>query len=366
MEGKIKFGMAEAVVLLTMSNMARIFLSFPRALLEMSGPAAWLSSITGMGLAVLQAYLFYHILKPSPGQNIVDIANKSLGNIAGTIFNIIFASFFLAVAALFTRTFSEALIITALPSTPISVLMTGFIMLAVLGSYIGLEAMARSARLTYPFVLSGIALLLLGVSPKWDLQQLFPILGNGPVNVFAMGGLISGAVTEILLAAVIVKSFHGPEMFLKITSRAMLMGFTYLMVLSIVLVITHGWNTAQENTLPFYNLARLIYLGRFFQRTESIFIIIWGFIGMIKVALTLYAAAQTLAGTFRLTDYRPLLWPLALIAYAGSIIPHDMPSALRLESVLIREVAWLPTVALPLVILLVSRIRKRSGPNESG
>jgi len=366
MDGKSKFGLAEAVVLLTVSNMARIFISFPRTLVEMSGPAAWISSLTGMGLSILQVYLFYMILKPNPGQNIVDIANKSLGNIAGTIFNTIFAFFFLAVAALFTRTFSEALIISALPATPISFLMSGFIMLAVLGSYIGLEAMARSARLTYPFVLSGIVLLLLGLSPLWDLQQVFPILGNGPVNVFIAGGFISGAVTEILLAAVIVKSFHGPEMFFKITSRAMLMGFFYLTMLLLVMVTTLSWNTGQEDTLPFYTLARLVYLGRFFQRVESIFIIIWGFIGIIKVTLTLYASAITLAGTFRLQDHRPLLWPLALIIFTGSILPHDMPAAVRLEALLIREVTWLPTVAMPVVILLVSRLRKRGGPNESG
>ncbi|MCL4440064.1 MAG: spore germination protein [Firmicutes bacterium] len=366
MESSSKLGLAEAVVLLTMSSMARIFLTFPRALVEISGPAAWLSSITGMALAILQVYLFYLILKPNPGRNIVDMANEKLGNIAGTAVNIIFASFFIAEAALFTRTFSEALIISALPSTPISVLMTGYITMAILGAYIGLEALARSARVTYPFVLFGIALLLLGLIPKWDFQQVFPILGNGPVNVFIKGGHLAGAVTEILLAAVIVKSFHGPEMFFKITSRALLMGFAFLTVLLFVMVITFGWNTAQENTLPFYRLATLIYLGRFFQRVESVFIIIWGFIGMIKVALTLYAAALTLAGTLRLPDHRPLLWPLAVIIYTCSILPHDMPTAVRLESVLIRGVSWLPAVALPLIILIVSRVRKRSGPDESG
>jgi hypothetical protein len=268
------------------------------------------------------------------------------------------------VAALFNRTFSEALIITALPITPISVIMTGYIGLAILGSYLGVEAMARSARVTYPFVLVGIALLLLALIPKWDLQQIFPILGNGPYHVFIEGGPIAGGITEILLAAVIVKSFHDPGMFFKITSRAMLMGFACLVMLLIVMVVTFGWNIAQESTLPFYRLSTLIYLGRFFQRVESIFIIIWGFIGMIKVSLTLYAAALTLAGTFRLPDHRPLLWPLAIIVYAASIIPHDMPATVKLESVLIRELAWLPTVALPLVILIAGFFRKRSGPDE--
>ncbi|MHB8156963.1 MAG: GerAB/ArcD/ProY family transporter, partial [Desulfocucumaceae bacterium] len=300
------------------------------------------------------------ILRAHPDMNIVEITADTMGNIVGTIINLMYALFFISVAAIFTRTFSEALVVTALPITPISIITIGYIAVAILGAYIGVEAVARSARVTYPFMLAGIAILLLGLIPKWDINQLFPILGNGPVKVFLEGGRMAGAVTEILLAAVIVKSFHGPEMFRKIAVRAMLMGFGYLTILLLVLVLTFGWNMAQEETLPFYSLSRLIYLGRFFQRLESIFIIIWGYIGMIKIVLTLYASALTLAGTFRLPDHRPLIWPLALIIFMASLLPPDLPTAELIEGIYIRMFTWIPTVALPLMVLAVSLLRKRS------
>ncbi|MCL5935392.1 MAG: spore germination protein [Firmicutes bacterium] len=297
----------------------------------------------------------------------MEVTGEALGKVAGTAVNVIYAVFFVIVGALFTRIFSEALIISALPRTPISILTTGYIAMGLLGSYLGLESLARSTRVTYPFVVAGIAILLFSLIPQWETTQLYPILGTGPVNVFLKGGASAGIISDILMAAVIVQSLHDPGMFGKITARAMLMGFTYLTVLELILIMTTAWNASQEYTMPFYNLSRLIYLGRYFQRVESIFIIIWGFAGMVKIAITLYSAAVVLAGTFKLPDYRPLIWPLALMIFTASLIPPDMPSAIKLESIEYRQYYMsFSTIILPAVVLAADRLRMRGRRNEGG
>ncbi len=355
-----EFGMAEGVVLLTMSLIARIFLTFPRSLVEEAGTASWISSLLGLGLALVQVRIIYLLLKPHPEKNIVDITGAVLGKIAGTMANIIYAAFFVAVGALFTRNFSEALLLSALPRTPISVVSIGYIAVALLGAWVGLEAMARSARVTYPFVVAGMAVLLLSLIPQWDFTQLFPLLGKGPAGVMT-AGLEAGGIIEILLAGVLVKSFHGAGNFGKITARAMAMGFAWLILLELVLVLTLGHIAGQESTLPFYQLSRLIYLGRYFQRIESIFIIIWGYVGMVKVALTLYCAAVTLAWTFKLPDHRPLVWPLALVVFVVSLLPLDLPATVRFEAEYLRLVIWFPGVLIPVLALAVDRVKKKGG-----
>ncbi|MHB8917004.1 MAG: GerAB/ArcD/ProY family transporter [Desulfocucumaceae bacterium] len=363
---KGKFGLAEAVVLLTISSMALIFLTHPRSLVEIAGPAAWLSVLAGMALALLQVYIVYLVLKPYPDKNIVEVTRDSLGRIAGTAANLLYALFFISVAAIFTRNFSEALLLSALPRTPISVVTVGYIAMGILGAFYGLEAMARSARVTFPFVVGGITFLLLSLIPMWDSTNLFPILGNGLYNVFVRGGLGSAGITEILLAGVIVQSFKNPKMFGKIASRAIIISYFYLTLLEVFLVLTVFWASAEEYTLPFYSLSRIIYFGRFFQRVESVFIVIWGYVGMVKIALTLYASAVTLAGTFKLPDYRPLIWPVALIAFVSSLLPPDFPTAVLIESNYLRLFTWLPAVIVPLAVLAADRIRNRGRGNEGG
>lgn len=361
-----RFGMAEAIVLLTMSSMARIFLTFPRSLVEIAGEAAWLASLAGLVLALVQVYVLHLVLKPHPQKNILDVTEMALGRVAGTAANLVYVSLFVLTAAIFTRTFSEALLVSALPRTPISVVTTGYVAMGLLGAYAGLEAVARSARVTYPFVVVGIAVLLLSLAPQWDFTRIFPVLGTGPVNVFLRGGAVAGVITEILLSAVIVQSFYGSGMYGKVASRAMLMGYAYLLLLELNLLMTMASGTAQEYTLPFYQLSRLIYLGRYFQRVESIFIIIWGYIGMIKVVTALYGASFTLARTFNLPDHRPLIWPLALVIFTVSLLPPDLPSTVELESILIRKYSLIPTAALPLLVLAADRFRRRGRKNEGG
>ncbi|MFZ5595593.1 MAG: GerAB/ArcD/ProY family transporter [Bacillota bacterium] len=365
MNSQGKFGDSEAIVLLALSNMSRIFLTFPRSMVEQCGPAAWISSIIGFIIALAQVYLFYLILKPHPGENIVDVTEKALGKIAGSAVNLIYAVFFITVAAMNTREFSEALLVSVLPRTPISIVITSLTLLGILGAHIGLESMARSARLTYPFVLAGIAILLLSLSPQWDITRLFPILGTGPVEI-VNSGIKAAFVIEILFSGIIVNSIHGPDMFGKVSSRAMLIGFASLTVLLLTMLMTENWIMSQEMTLPFYTLSRLVYLGRFFQRIEAIFVIIWGFIGILKVAVTLYAAAVILAKTLKVPYYKPLLWPLALLTYVASLIPPDMPTSILIESKYISIYGWIPTAIMPLLVLLMDRFVRRRRANERG
>lgn len=358
MAGQVKFGLAEAVVLLTMSNMARIFMTFPRSLVELAGPAAWLTPLPGLLLALLQTFFIWLLLKPHPGKTIVDITGDVLGKVAGTLVNILYIVFFLSIGITFTRIFSEAMIIAALPRTPISVVSIGFMITAMLGAYVGVEALARSARVTYPFVLGGIVLLLASLYPLININNIFPLLGIGPYQVFVQGGLFTGVISEVLIAAVIINSLASEKLYAPAVARAMLMSFTYLLILELAFVLVIHWRAASEYTLPFYKLSGLIYLGRFFQRIEAIFIIIWGYIGMIKISITLYAASVALAGTLKLKNYRPFIWPLGLIVFIASLLPPDMPSAVILDAEYIRTYGWIPTFILPVVVLAVDRLRR--------
>lgn len=361
MQAKDKFGMAEATVILSLAAMSRMFLTFPRHLVEHSGPAAWLSVLSGLVMILIQVYIFSLLLKPHPDKNLIDVTRDALGKFVGTAVNITYAIFLLGVAAIYTRTFSEALLVSALPRTPISIVTIGYVAMALLGAYLGLSSLARATRVVYPFVLTGMAILMLALVPEWEFSQIFPILGNGPYRVFLLGGINAGGISEILMAAIIVQYFYSPGMFGKITSRAMALAFAYLTALELVLLLVFNHHVIEEYTLPFFELARMIHLGRFFQRIESIFIIIWGFIGMIKVSLSLYCAAVTLTTTFKLPDYRPLLWTLTLVIFVASLLPPDMPTAIMIESFYIRIISWIPCLGLPLVVLATDRIKRRGG-----
>ncbi len=344
-------GPAEAIILLAISSMARIFQPYPRSLVELCGSAAWMAPLGGLAVALTGVFVVSLVLKKSPGNTIIEITEQACGPVIGIALNLVTVVFFMSVSSLFIREFSEALIIAALPSTPISVISTSYIIVGLLGAYLGIEALARTARLTYLYVMGGIAVLLLALIPQWNVNDLFPIFGMGPLNVFGLGTYSTAAVTEVIFAAVLVQAFGGAEKFGKIGARSMLIGFAFLMALMATMVMTLGRNASSEATLPFYNLSRDIYLGRFFQRVEALFVIIWSLIGGLKIALTLYGASVALARTLKLPDYRPLIWPLGLSVFITSLLPLDLPAAIQIDMNLLRPLALVPNYLIPPLVL---------------
>ncbi|NLJ77533.1 MAG: endospore germination permease [Peptococcaceae bacterium] len=354
-----KFGPAEAVILLAASNVARVFLPYPGLLIEMAGPAAWMTPIGGFVLALIGIYVMSLVLKKNPDNTIIETTEDAFGPVLGITFNLITTIFLMSVCFLFIREFSEALIISALPQTPISVIAIGFLAIGLLGAYLGVEAIARSTRLNFIFIFGGILFLLVALVPQFDFDNLFPILGNGLGPVFGHGSISTAAVTETILAAVLIHSIGGADKYMRINFFAALIAFTVLSVLLAVTVMTLGKELASETTLPFYRVSRVIFLGRFFQRIEAIFIIIWSMVGALKIALTLYGASVSLARTLKLPDYRPLIWPLGAIILIFSFLPSDLPSTIRIDNNFLRVFAHLPNFLLPLLLLAAYWLKRR-------
>ena len=245
------------------------------------------------------------------------------------------------------------------PETPVSVVTVSFLAMGLAGAYLGIEALARTSRLSYLYVLGGIALLLLAMIPQYDLDNLFPLLGTGPLRVFGNGSLSTAAVTEIILAAVLVQAMGGAGKFRSIGFRAMLIAYGLGVALMLTLTMTIHYQSLTEFTLPFYKLARLIYLGRFFQRVDAVFVIIWSVAGALKIALTLYGATVSLTRLLKLPDYRPLIWPLGLVMFIFSLLPLDMPASVRLDLVFLRPFALVPSYLIPVLVLAFYWLRGR-------
>lgn len=356
---KNKFGLGEAVTLLAVSSLARVFTNSPSDLVAYVGPAAWMSPIVGFAIVMVQVYLLWILLKPHKDKNLIEITEDVMGPYVGVVFNLAIVAVLVCVNFLYVRIFSEAMLIATLPQTPVSVVGAAFVICAIWGSYLGLEALARSVKLVYPLIFGGILILMLSLIPEYKINNLYPIFGNGVDHILLSGGLGSSVVAEGLLAAILIKSLASRKLFPKATTRAMIIGFATLFIMELVLLLSIHWRTVSEFVLPFYSLSRSIYLGRFFQRVESIFVIIWTFIALVKIALLLYASVVALAGTLKIKNYRPLIWPVAIITFMLSLLPPDFSATVQYNTSYLRRFFWFFALGLPLIVLVVDRLKRR-------
>jgi hypothetical protein len=120
--------------------------------------------------------------------------------------------------------------------------------------------------------------------------------------------------------------------------KSLYYGAAYGMILSgtlrsfsiAVFIMVFSQSIAMEKSLPFFEMARLVYLNRYVQRLEAVFIIIWVMAGMFAIALFLFGAVYTAQKTFKLPTMRPLIPLLTVITIYVSMLPANLSRTVEL------------------------------------
>lgn len=358
-EGRISSnGLFNVLVVLVISN---IFLGLPRAMAAEAASGAWLLMLSSGLFAAGGVFFMVRLLKKFPGKNFVEIAEILGGRVTGILVALVFAALALTVAVVSLREFSETMLTTVMPRTPISVVAFFFIVTMIFGAYQGIEVITRTSTLLFPFIIGAILIILTMTANSLNLNNLFPILGTGPDHIIFHAPGRSSAFIEIILVGLIASNIADNKNTPKQIWAALLVSLAVFIMVEVVYIAVFRVSAAERLYVPLFQLARIIYMGRFIQRIEAIFIFVWFFTGALKLTVALYIAATTLSRAFRIPIYQPLLFSLALLVFALSFIPPDIVTAVLLETEVIREYSALPGWGLPVALLILSGLRKKGG-----
>lgn len=363
-EGKI--GFAEGFSLFYISSLTSLFLTLPSAVIEDGKNMAWLLFLLTILMVLLAFWVISELMKRQPGLTLVEVSETLLGTYVGTLVNTIFFLHFVLREALLFREYAEAFLVAALPRTPISVVISVLALAAFSSAYYGLEAIARAARAALPFVVVGMVILFISVLPYVDFTCLYPIWLDKPLYLLQKSLLNYTATSELIASAVIIQCFGNWYSYRRIGFLTLAASGLTILTTTVLILLVFGVQGAVELIQPFFNLSQLITIGRFFQRLESVFLLTWAMVGFFKIALFLYITTVIFARMCRMEDYRPLLWIVTLLCLAISIIPPDLPTALLVDSIVFGNLGLLPTVLLPLVLLIICLVKQFMAGHRKG
>lgn len=360
MAGGPKIGVAEAVSLCGLFIVTKIFLSYQLYFIDVAINAAWLAVLLASMLGFIYFWFIYALLKKYPGKNILEIGDELVGPALNRLFALGYLIFFLVMASLVLRQFSERVIGSFVEDMPISFAVFSFMAGVVIVSYLGLEAIARTARLFAPVLLGLYVFLLLATIPFWKSYLLYPLLGGGLQNIAQAGLVRSGLMSEVFILALITR--YLPEKKLG-TIGLWSLGLTGAIFVATLLTVqmVFPFPVSSELALPTFNLAKAIQMGRFFQRNETFFLPVWALAGLIKITITLYASAFITAFMLKLPYYRPLIPALSVIIIAVSFIPVSVTQAATWDNLYLRGVLWTVTLFPVLLLLFLGKLKGGKG-----
>ena len=250
----------------------KMLLTFPKVMIINSGNAAWIECIYNTLIVIGLFWITTKLYRSN--KNIIQLAEmigkKWLKIIVGVVVFVVLLINYSSII----RIFPETVKIVLLQDFKIEFIIPIFMLAIGIGAYIGLEPIARVNNMFMP--LAGIVLLLslILLIPYFNINNIFPILGNGIYSITVKGINTISLFSDILLLNILLPYCENTSE-AKSGWRAIYISATNWSSHFTVILLNLSLSGFKRFMIPVYQLSRVIYLGNFFSRFEVIFQFIW-------------------------------------------------------------------------------------------
>lgn len=356
-------GISEGITLLFIILSSKVFLNHIAFTLDYGLNASWTIPLLNTMVGLAGVLLLVAVLNRSPGRDLVETGEQLTGPYLNTLFGIYYLAVFVAGAGLTLRSISERVVAGFLTDTPISLVTIFFMAGTLVVSYLGIEAVARTARFLVGVLVVFATTMIVLTIPLWQFHVLYPLWGPGPVDLLKGAVANTGDFVQILLLGIIYPFLpRGRAASVGVWSVLIAGFWIFIFILVTLLVFTYP--SATELTLPSFELARIINIGRFVQRMEVLFLPVWVFGNMIFLSVSLYAGAAVLARLCKLGDYRPFVLSMAVFTVVMAFIPQSALQAAKWNHQYLSRYSFWLLAAILLALLAAARFRGQGGRRE--
>lgn len=352
-----RLGVQEAVTMTVIFLVAKLFLSHQIALFHVGATAAWMLPILhGMvGLVIFLALAW--VLEQFPGKTLIEAGEALIGPYANMVLSALYFVLIVLLTGLNLRQYAEWLLTAFLPNTPIGAVVLFYLLPVIAAAYLGLEAIARVARVFSLFLVLGLITLFLMTTPYWSVQHIMPLAGFGPEKLLVGGLRTSGVVAEIFLLFFITP--YIPRGTLRVIGLWSIGLAAAILTLGVLIVsLSFPYPVSSELSLPVFELSRLVLIGRFLQRIEVLFLPLWVMLALVQLAVGLWAVTVVMARGLKLPYSRPFIPTAAVLVTAVAFFPPNVASTI-FQDVSFLRVWSMPVIGLITAILFAAAWRKK-------
>ncbi|NLC87810.1 MAG: GerAB/ArcD/ProY family transporter [Clostridiaceae bacterium] len=255
--------------------------------------------------------------------DLFDISEVLGGKVLKNILGIIFIVYILLSSSIFLRNFCECLQIVYYPSTNIIFVILFFIIAICIVNHLQFNASLKANLIFVPFVLISIIFLFCANLRYFTPQRIFPILGNGLFDTFILGIGNIYALNGVVFIYFLPPLLKEPEKLKKIAISSVCISSAYLILSVSIILFMFPFFTGIDEIIPLYTAATYVEFGSFFQRLESIFLLIWIIAFSCYLSIVNKFAMLLFKKITNIKHSKPLIFPFAIIILAISLIPKN-------------------------------------------
>lgn len=333
--------------------------SLPRQVAEVSGVDGWITTILGGLIALLDFYLISILAKRFPGDSLVEILNKTLGKILGTILSLIFWIYMLSIVAMTLRIFGEVIKMSLLINTPIEVIFITILLTALMLARGGLEPIVRFDEVTVTIVFITIVSVFLLSLPESDFTNLLPMMRTEPVKLLYGTFQTVYSYVGFELVLLIIPFIQKPKEIFKSGIIAFLIltsASTFLVILSFA---RFGADDTKRLLWPVLSMIRSIEVpGSFIERLEGIVMTLWVLFAFTTIVPYIYGIGVVQSKILKQTEFKHFCTASIPVIYFVAMLPDNIAETYRYIDVTVKYIGVISVFIIPALLLIVSSVRK--------
>lgn len=354
---RISIGKTQLTMLMANAISVKLFLMFPRTMVQTSGTAAWIQSIYVTVLALLIFIGTYKLYSKCGNADIIDLSEHIGGHIMKIVTGVTVSVILCANIGTIVRIFPESIKLYLLPKTPTEFILVFLLTAAAIGAGYGIEAISRLHALIIPICAVIMGLFFLLVLPNCSPDNLLPIMGNGAYCIFVRGFNKISIFSDIIILNLLIPMAESRETAVKCGFWAIVWGGIFAFVITLIYATAYPYPISADFIMPVYQLMRLVKVGEFFQRAEAIFEFVWSLSTMLYISLYICVICMVFRKSFGLKHYKPIIAPIAIIISAVAFMPTSIEILLKSDEI-IKNVVYPFAFLLPIVLAWIYNLMK--------
>lgn len=351
--GSRSLAAAGAAVLL-----AQFFAPMLLAVVQAGETAGWLALLIAGALAAALFWPVGVVLASVPGGTVIDLARQAAGAPAAMATGLLIFLSLTYHSGLLLRETAEMTVSAVYPHTPQTFVIVALAACALYGAAMPITSLVRLGRMFLPALILSLLLVLVGSFGWGQTRYLLPIWGPGPGVLLVRSAKLLWAYLPFLFVLMAAGQLRDRQQMAPAGMVAMGIASIMAAVITVVLLMVFPMPLGATITFPLHHMARLVLGGRFFERTEGIWTLVWVFGLAYHLAALWHTAASAYAAAFALPSHRAAVVATATVAVIISLFPQDQP-AVFLWHEAAAPYATAVTLGLPLLFAALVAGRRR-------
>lgn len=346
-------------LLLILDLFSTTSLIMPRIATESAGRDGWISVIIGTLIAFIYLSLIMHVVYKFPKETLIEYSKKLLGKIISFIIGVIFIVKLILLTSFGVRFFGELIKETLLNDTPIEIIIVSMLLVVTYVARKGFECRARIVEILIWIIFIPIILVLLFALPNVNFDQILPVLVNEPIDIFYGAFAISITYSAIILLLIAIPYTNKPQKTKRSVNFSLVFVGLFNLVLCLITIGLFGEEGTRRQIWPVMNIMQVTKLpGAFIERQDALMIAFWIMSFFAVLNSYVFFISVLTQRLFRLKEQNFLVLPYLPIIYLISLIPDNVVQVYEWTKSIMMYLGVFFLVFLPLIFIILSRIRK--------